>query len=55
MLRLVAMPDWRWLCGMQPGDEAMLEAAEKALDTYFAAGPLSLAVQVGLLTARKPA
>ncbi|WP_236519900.1 class I SAM-dependent methyltransferase [Sandaracinus amylolyticus] len=54
MVRLVAMPEWRWLCGMQPGDEAMLEQVEKALDTYFAGGPISLTVHVGLADARKP-
>jgi ubiquinone/menaquinone biosynthesis C-methylase UbiE len=54
MLRVVALPEWRWLCGMQPGDEAMLEQVERSLDTYFAGGPLSLTVQVGLVEARKP-
>lgn len=54
MLRLVAMPEWRWLCGMEPGDETMLEDAERALHTYYAGGPLSLTVQVGLAQARKP-
>lgn len=54
MLRLVALPEWRWLCGMEPGDESMLEEAERALSTYHAGGPLSLTVQVGLAQARKP-
>lgn len=54
MIRIVAMPEWRWLCGMQAGDEAMLDEAEKALDTYFAGGPLSLTVQAGIAEARKP-
>lgn len=54
MLRLVAMPEWRWLCGMNAGDEQLLGEAEKALDTYFASGPLSLTVKAGIAEARKP-
>lgn len=55
MLRHVAMPEWRWLCGMQAGDEAMLDEVERALETYFAGGPISLTVRAGLAQARKPA
>lgn len=54
MLRIVAMPEWRWLCGMQAGDEAVLAEAERALDTYFASGPLTLTVKAGIAEARKP-
>ena len=54
MLRVVAMPEWRWVCGMQPGDEQVLAEAERALETYFASGPLSLTVKAGIAEARKP-
>jgi ubiquinone/menaquinone biosynthesis C-methylase UbiE len=55
MLKIVALPEWRFLCGTQPGDESMLGEVERALDTYFASGPLSLTVRTGLISARKPA
>ncbi len=56
MLRLVAMPDWRWIAGAtgesSRGDGVMREV-ERALDVYFAGGPLSLSVPAGLATARR--
>ncbi|MBX3252137.1 MAG: methyltransferase domain-containing protein, partial [Myxococcales bacterium] len=45
LVRLVAMPDWREVVG--DDGQAHLQAVERALDTYFAGGPLSLTVDAG--------
>jgi ubiquinone/menaquinone biosynthesis C-methylase UbiE len=55
LVRVVAMPEWRWIAGLEPGSETVLEDAERALDTYFAGGPLSLTVMAGSARAQKPA
>ncbi len=55
LVRVVAMPEWRWIAGLGPGSETVLEEAERALDTYFAGGPISLTVVAGSVRAQKPA
>ncbi len=55
LIRAIAMPEWRWIAGLEPGSETVLEEAERALETYFAGGPLSLSVVAGSARAHKPA
>ena len=50
-VRLVALPEWRWIAGFEPGGEQLLGHALRALDTYFGHGPLTLRVHAGLARA----
>lgn len=52
MIRMVALPEWRWIAGFEEGSETLLGKVQRALETYFGAGPLSLRVSAGLVTAR---
>ncbi len=52
MIRLVALPEWRWLAGFEQGSETVLDQVQRTLDTYFGGGPLSLRVCAGVVTAR---
>lgn len=54
LVRLIGIPEWRWIAGFEPGGERVLEQMERTLDTYFGGGPLSLTVNAGLLAARRP-
>lgn len=45
LVRLVALPDWREAVGEE--GQSHLQAVERALDTYFAGGPLSLTIDAG--------
>jgi ubiquinone/menaquinone biosynthesis C-methylase UbiE len=54
LVRMVAMPEWRWIAGLEPGSETVIEDAERSLDTYFAGGPMSLTVVAGSARAYKP-
>lgn len=50
LLSFVAFPSWRAVAGPDAADEVFREV-EAALDTYFAGGPLSLAVHGALVSA----
>ncbi len=52
LLRVIAMPEWRWICGMGEGAQELLGEAERTLDTYFGGGPVSLTVRAGVVEAR---
>lgn len=52
MMRIVAVPEWRWIAGFGEGSETLLGKVQRSLETYFGAGPLSLRVSAGLVTAR---
>ena len=54
LVRAVAVSEWRWVAGLEPGSETVLEECERALETYFAAGPVSLTVVAGAAFATKP-
>lgn len=53
LLRMIGIPEWRWIAGFEAGGEKILEQMEHTLETYFGGGPLSLTVNAGLLTARR--
>lgn len=53
LVRSIAASEWRWVAGAEGGD-ALLDEAEKALDTYFAGGPVSLTVIAGAAKAGRP-
>jgi ubiquinone/menaquinone biosynthesis C-methylase UbiE len=55
LLRLIGIPEWRWIAGFEPGGEKLLEQMERTLETYFGGGPLSLTVNAGLLSAHRGA
>jgi ubiquinone/menaquinone biosynthesis C-methylase UbiE len=52
MIRVIALPEWRWIAGFEDGSERLLDEVQRALETYFGRGPLSLRVMAGLVTAR---
>lgn len=52
MMRLVALPEWRWMAGFEAGSEHVLDTVQRTLDTYFGGGPLSIRVSAGLVSAR---
>lgn len=51
-IRFVALPEWRWLAGFEEGSERVLEQVQRALDTYFGGGPLSLRISAARVSAR---
>ncbi len=53
MLRFVALGEWRWIAGFEPGSEHLVEEVVKRLDTYFGGGPMSLTVVVGMASATR--
>lgn len=53
LMRLIGIPEWRWIAGFEPGGEKILEQMERTFDTYFGGGPLSLTINAGLLAARR--
>lgn len=55
LVRAVALSEWRWVAGLEAGSETVLEECERALDTYFAGGPVSLTVIAGAAQAGRPA
>jgi len=50
LVEKVALPRWRGACG--DAAEAALPSAARALETYFAGGPLSLTIHAGAVIAR---
>jgi ubiquinone/menaquinone biosynthesis C-methylase UbiE len=50
-LRFVALSEWRWIAGFEPGGERLLDEVIHRLDTYFGGGPMSLTVVAGLVSA----
>ncbi len=52
MIRLIALPEWRWVAGFEEGSEHVLDHVQRSLDTYFGGGPLSLRISAGLVSAR---
>ncbi|MEQ9072904.1 MAG: methyltransferase domain-containing protein [Sandaracinaceae bacterium] len=50
-LRLIAVPEWRWIAGFDSDGSERLRQAEQHLDTYFGGGPLTLRVNAGVVTA----
>ncbi len=52
MIRMIALPEWRWIAGFEEGSEHILDRVVRTLDTYFGGGPLSLRVSAGLVIAR---
>jgi len=55
LVRAIALSEWRWVAGLETGSETVLEECERALDTYFAGGPVSLTVIAGAAQAGRPA
>lgn len=55
LVRAIAVSEWRWVAGLEPGSETVLEDCEHALETYFAGGPISLTVIAGAAQAGRPA
>lgn len=53
LVRAVAVSEWRWVAGLETGSETVLEECERALETYFAGGPVSLTVSAGAAIATK--
>jgi SAM-dependent methyltransferase len=53
MIRAVALAEWHWVAGHEPGHETVLEDCERALETYFAGGPISLTIVAGAAFAGK--
>lgn len=51
-IRFVALPEWRWIAGFDEGSERVLEQVRRALEIYFGAGPISLRISAGLVSAR---
>lgn len=51
-LRLIAVPEWRWIAGFDADGAERLRQVEQHLDTYFGGGPLTLRVRAGVVTAR---
>jgi hypothetical protein len=51
-LRVVGLPEWRWIAGFDPGSEGLLHRVRDTLDTYFGGGPLTLRVRAGLVVAK---
>ncbi|MFO0685454.1 MAG: methyltransferase domain-containing protein [Sandaracinus sp.] len=47
LVRAIALSEWRWVAGLEPGHETILDECERALETYFAGGPVSLTVVTG--------
>jgi ubiquinone/menaquinone biosynthesis C-methylase UbiE len=54
LVRAVAVSEWRWVAGLEAGSETVLEDCERALETYFAGGPISLTVIAGAAQAGRP-
>lgn len=52
VIRFVALPEWRWVAGLEDDGKAILREVESTLDTYFGHGPLTLRVRAGLVSAR---
>ena len=53
LMRLIGIPEWRWIAGFEPGGEKILDQMERTFETYFGGGPLSLTVNAGLIAARR--
>ena len=53
LMRLIGIPEWRWIAGFEPGGEKILDQMERTCETYFGGGPLSLTVNAGLIAARR--
>lgn len=54
LVRAIAVSEWRWVAGLEAGSETVLEECERALETYFAGGPVSLTVVAGAAQAGRP-
>jgi ubiquinone/menaquinone biosynthesis C-methylase UbiE len=54
LVRAIGLSDWRWVAGLEAGSETVLEDCERALETYFAGGPVSLTVITGAARAGRP-
>ena len=55
LVRAVALSEWRWIAGFEPGSDTILDECERALETYFAGHPISLTVIAGAAIAGRPA
>jgi ubiquinone/menaquinone biosynthesis C-methylase UbiE len=49
----VGLPEWRWIVGVDRAGAGLMAEVERALDTYFATGPVSLTVRAGVVTATR--
>jgi ubiquinone/menaquinone biosynthesis C-methylase UbiE len=54
LVRAIAVSEWRWVAGLEAGSETVLTDCERALETYFAGGPVSLTVIAGAASAGRP-
>jgi ubiquinone/menaquinone biosynthesis C-methylase UbiE len=50
LVQFLAMPEWTWLAGASE----KLDEVRRALDTYFANGPISLTVRAGVIDGQRP-
>lgn len=55
LIRAIALAEWRWIAGLEPGGEQTIPQVIRALDTYLAGAPVTLTVHAGLVAGRRPA